>query len=71
MCGCAAKGLKPKAVQLSPLGRRLMIVPKGNKVGKYVTPDNGVFMTQDVFKLMIEQLKEQYSHKDEKYAFGN
>ena len=67
MCSCIAK-VTPKPVQLHPLLReRLIIVPKGTDIGGYKAPDNGVFMTEDVFELMIRELIEDCSKKDERY----
>ena len=56
LTGCIAK-ITPKAIILHPtLGDKLMIIPKHNKIGSHVAPDNGVFMTEEVFKKMIRDL---------------
>lgn len=56
LTGCIAK-ITPKAIILHPtLGDKLMVVPKHNKIGSYIAPDNGVFMTEEVFKDMVRQL---------------
>ena len=66
-CSCIAK-VTPKPVQLHPLLReRLIIVPKGTDIGGYKAPDNGVFMTEDVFNLMIKELMNDFSMKNERY----
>ena len=44
-------------IKLHPeLGTHLMIIPEGTKIGKYVTPEEGVFFSKSVFiKMMIDQ----------------
>lgn len=54
--GCT-EVIRAKAIQLHPeFGESLMIVPKGNKIGSHVAPDNGVYMTEEVFQQMIREL---------------
>jgi len=56
LAGCASS-IKPKAIQLHPtLGTSLLIIPKGNDIGHYKAPENGVFMTEEVFKKMVREL---------------
>jgi len=56
LAGCASS-IKPKAIQIHPtLGTSLLIVPKGNDIGHYKAPENGVFMTEEVFKELVRDL---------------
>ncbi len=55
LLGCSPH--RPKAIQLHPqYGNKLMIVPKGNKIGSHTAPSNGVFMTEEMFKIMIFEI---------------
>ena len=59
MAGCHEKA-RPLAVELHPvLGERLMIVPKGSKVGEHTTTEHGVFMTEEVLAGMMAGVCEE------------
>ena len=64
--GCRSGGIKP--VILHPtLGTGLIIVPKGTQVGEHKAPDDGVYMTRDVFTKMIAEVVEEAKKSKELY----
>jgi len=56
-CGCRVSGQRPKAVQPHPIfGNELLIIPKGNNVCGIKTHKDGVYMSGEIFMMMVEEL---------------